>query len=73
MELGRAAAPRVVADREHEAVYEGLVEEYRAKHGKDLGNWSKLLNQAKAEVARKLVRGTRRRNAPNFLKGSCAT
>ena len=66
---GRAAAPRVVADREHEAVYERLVAEYRAKHGKEPGIWSKLLDQAKAEVASKLVRGTRRRNAPKLFEG----
>ena len=59
-------------DREHEAVYERLVQEYRAKHGKDPGIWSRLLDHAKAEVARKL-QGKRIRQAPNYSKGLFVT
>ena len=59
----RAAAPRIVADRAHEAVYERLVQEYREKHGKDPGN-----DQAMAEVARNL-QGKRKRHAPRLFDG----
>ena len=64
----RAAAPRIVADRAHEAVYERLVQEYREKHGKDPGNWSRLRDQAMAEVARNL-QGKRKRHAPRLFDG----
>ena len=78
-EFGRAAPPRVVPaarpaaqrampDRKHQVVYERLVAEYRDKHGKDPGNWSRLVDQAKAEVAAKVV-GKRSRRAPRLFDG----
>lgn len=59
---------RAAADREHQVVYDRLVAEYRALHGKDPGNWSKLYDQAKAEVASK-VSGKRQRRASKFFTG----
>ena len=64
---GRAAPRKIVPDREHETVYERLVQEYRAKHGKDPGIWSRLLDQAKAEVASKL-QGKRTRHAQTIRR-----
>ena len=49
-------------------MYDRLVAEYRALHGKDPGNWSKLYDQAKAEVASK-VSGKRQRRASKFFTG----